>query len=234
MHFNDAIQDGIFLSQGMHPLQSGFCKKRSTEDALRLATTMIESRARRGLATHVAFLDLASAFCSVPHYAIRQALKRFNVPEWAINMMMHIDDHGTTRVITDHGLCDPFPEETGVRQGDILSPVKFVMWADALLTWLDQLDDDVTIPDKTGSIRRAFHALFFADDMMAVSATQVGLQAKLSRIDAFLTHFGVSINERKSFYTSSEQGFQPKQQAGLPPKHGLYLMRGDNKVWLQA
>ena len=39
-------------------------------------------------------------------------------------------------MITAHGISQTFTEETGVRQGCILSPLKFIAWMDVLLCWL--------------------------------------------------------------------------------------------------
>ena len=234
MHLNEAIQTSIFLAQGMHPLQMGFHKKRATESALRITTAVLDTRTRRHQATHIAYLDLTSAFCSVPHKQVRQALHRFNVPPWAIDVMMHIDDHGTTRVITDHGLCDSYDEESGVRQGDVLSPTKFVLWIDALLTWLDELDTDITIKNPYTSKDIPLHAILFADDIMLISASAAGLQRKLTRIHQFLTHCGVQINENKSYYTSSEEGFDPQPTNTGEPTHGIYFHRKGKKTWIKG
>ena len=96
MHINDAVQDTVLIQNLMHKLQNGFSRKLGTETALRVMTTVLNLRTRQKLDTHVAYLDLASAFNSVPHWAIKQALERFNLPEWAVALMMQIDDGGTT------------------------------------------------------------------------------------------------------------------------------------------
>ena len=232
-HLNDAIQDTVYLQELMHKLQNGFSRKLGTETALRLLTTLLNTRAHQGKATHVAYLDLASAFNSVPHWAIRQALERFNVPEWAVTLMMQIDDGGLTQAITDHGLGRAFAEESGTRQGCILSPIKFVMWADALLTWLDELESDIVIPGQGAAMTaRAIRAIFFADDMALISSNQRQLQVTLDRVHSFLSYYGVAIQERKSYYTTNETGFRPRTPDG--DGHGLYFTRQRRKVWLQG
>ena len=232
-HLNDAIQDTVYIQELMHKLQNGFSRKLGTETALRLLTTLLNTRTQQGKASHVAYLDLASAFNSVPHWAIRQALERFNVPEWAVSLMMQIDDGGLTQAITDHGLTEAFPEESGTRQGCILSPIKFVMWADALLTWLDELEPDITIPTQGSTMSaRAIRAIFFADDMALISSSQRQLQATLDRAHNFLEYYGVAIQERKSYYTTNETGFRPRTQDG--EGHGVFFVRQRRKVWLQG
>ena len=49
--------------------------------------------------THVAYLDLEAAFCAVPHWAIKKTLERLNIPQWAVDLMQHIDIGAFTSVI---------------------------------------------------------------------------------------------------------------------------------------
>ena len=73
--------------------------------------------------------------------------------------MQHIDIGAFTSVITAHGLSQTFTEETGVRQGCILSPLKFIAWMDVLLCWLHDDPSDI----KLGGLD--LHALAYADDI---------------------------------------------------------------------
>ena len=174
LHLNDSIQDAWNLRSPIHPFQMGFARGRGTANALKIVQLLLETRLTDAQATHVAYLDLASAFCSVPHWATSQALTRLNVPEWAVRLMGNIDAGGRTQVNTAHGITEAFPEEGGVRQGCLLSPTKFIAWADILLTWLHKHPpdgiNDITVPSSSEGSRHVLHAIFYADDMFLAAS----------------------------------------------------------------
>jgi hypothetical protein len=92
---------------------------------------------------------------------------------------------------------------SGVRQGDIISPLKFTPWADVLLTWLNQAPTDVELGGA------AVHSVFFANDMWLVNSGHHLLQEQVDRVSVFLRYFGVHINAKKSVYSTDEEGFDP-------------------------
>lgn len=170
MHLNDSIHDAWDAQPTIHPVQNGFLRGVGTQQALLLVTSLYEQRYRSSLPTHVAYLDLEAAFCAVPHWAIQRALRRLNIPGWAVELMGNIDAGAFTSVITAHGLSDTFVEESGVRQGCLLSPLKFIAWMDALLCWLHDDPSDIQLGDGLD-----LHALAYADDLWLVAATREAL-----------------------------------------------------------
>ena len=128
--------------------------------------------------------------------------------------MGNIDEGAFTSVITAHGLSDSFVEESGVRQGCILSPLKFIAWMDALLCWLHDDPSDIEFGDGMD-----LHALAYADDLWLVAATRQALQAKLEKASAFLDYHGVHCNAKKSNYSTTESGFRPS----CPEQPRLYV-----------
>ena len=204
MHLNDSIHDAWDAQPTIHPVQNGFLRGVGTQQALLLVTSLYEQRYRKSLPTHVAYLDLEAAFCAVPHWAIQRALRRLNIPGWAVDLMGNIDSGAFTSVITAHGLSDTFVEESGVRQGCLLSPLKFIAWMDALLCWLHDDPSDIQLGDGLD-----LHALAYADDLWLVAATREALQAKLDKASAFLDYHGVHCNATKSNYSTTETGFRP-------------------------
>ena len=214
MHLNDSIHDAWDAQPTIHPVQNGFLRGVGTQQALLLVTTLYEKRYRSSLPTHVAYLDLEAAFCAVPHWAIQRALRRLNIPDWAVTLMGNIDAGAFTSVITAHGLSDTFVEESGVRQGCLLSPLKFIAWMDALLCWLHDDPSDIQLGDG-----KDLHALAYADDLWLVAATREALQAKLDKVSAFLDYHGVHCNAAKSNYSTTETGFRP----GSPEQPAVFV-----------
>ena len=80
MHMNVAIHDSWDTNPVLQPIQHGFLRGIGTQQALAIVTSLYEQRYHEKLPTHVAYLDLAAAFCAVPHWAITNALRRLNIP----------------------------------------------------------------------------------------------------------------------------------------------------------
>ena len=83
----------------------------------------------------VAAIDLAKAFDSVEAWALQLAYRRVGLPEHLVKWLAHTDTHGHSRVITQSGLTEEFHVERGVRQGEVMSPLKFLLWMDVWLAW---------------------------------------------------------------------------------------------------
>ena len=52
-------------------------------------------------------------------------------------VMAALDGTGTAEVITPAGMALPRPVERGVRQGEVMSPTKFILW---LNLWLSSAE----------------------------------------------------------------------------------------------
>jgi len=60
------------------------------------------------------------------------------IPPELVRLLVDIDINGTAQVITPVGLSEKYRVETGVRQGEVLSPLKFILWIDPLVRWLHE------------------------------------------------------------------------------------------------
>jgi exonuclease III len=76
--------------------------------------------------------DQSKAYDSVQAFTIRASLERFNFPEIFIKYVLSGLEGATSRVRTKDGLTAPFDLSSGVRQGDPLSPIIYILTQDAL------------------------------------------------------------------------------------------------------
>ena len=81
---------------------------------------------------YVLSYDQSKAYDSVQAFTIRASLERFNFPEIFIKYVLSGLHGATSRVRTKDGLTKPFGLSTGVRQGDPLSPIIYILTQDAL------------------------------------------------------------------------------------------------------
>jgi hypothetical protein len=82
------------------------------------------------------YLDLKNAYNSVPHWGLTFSLLSLGMPLLLVRILVDLDIQATAQVLTPSGLSDPFVLEAGVRQGEVLSPLKFLLWMNPLAHWL--------------------------------------------------------------------------------------------------
>ncbi len=90
--------------------------------------------------------------------------------------------------------CTPeFPCNTGVRQGDTLSPTLFNIF-------INDLSDEITKPGcqpaKLGDLN--IGCLFYADDLVILSESKNGLQNSMNELNSYCQKWHLTVNESKS------------------------------------
>ena len=75
------------------------------------------------------FIDYAKAFDSVDHNKLWKILKEMGIPEHLICLLRNLYTGQEATVRTGHGTTDWFQIGKGVRQGCILSPCLFNLYA---------------------------------------------------------------------------------------------------------
>ena len=79
------------------------------------------------------FIDYAKAFDCVDHYKLWKILKEMGIPDHLIRPLRNLHTGQEARVRTGHGTTDWFQIGKEVRQGCILSPCLFNLYAEYLM-----------------------------------------------------------------------------------------------------
>ena len=124
------IQEGL----KMEP-QCGFCSGRGCTDCTFTVKIALKKRREHGLETWVLFLDLVKAFDRVPREMLWMILEKFGVPPKLIRLLKSL--HANVQVkFTVNEVTNTIQCIIGVKQGDILGPLLFLFFLEAVMvTW---------------------------------------------------------------------------------------------------
>ena len=196
--------------------QAGFRARRGCRDNTMALRSLCSEMLKLGKSLALTFIDYAAAFDSVSHKFIDLALKEAGVgnKERAIFKEIYKTASAFTAVKAEDGgsaNSNTFPIRRGVVQGDVTSPLYFIMALELILRRHD------TTPDKGVPLAETvIHTLGYADDLALVddgdaegianSTTRVSSISKGSEEDADMT---LSIPKTKVMHVRQQDAVSP-------------------------
>ena len=173
------IRERIFID-GM---QFGFTPGRGTTDAIFILRQMQEKYAGRNRELYFVFVDLEKAFDRVPREVVWWALRRLEVEEWLVRVVMAMYDGAFAQVRVGGELSDEFPVRVGVHQGSALSPLLFIIVLEAL----------------SRDFRRGLPwELLYADDLVLIAESREEAQEQYRRWRDGMRAKGLRVNTGKT------------------------------------
>ena len=141
------------IEEGLdHEPQCGFRPGRGCSDATFTVKLAIKRRREHGLETWILFLDLVKAFDRVPRELLWEVLAKFGVPKKLICLLRAVHQRVNVTFEVDE-ISHTILSILGVKQGDILGPILFVMFIAAIMmTWRAKYDRPTcacSVPKKT-------------------------------------------------------------------------------------
>ncbi|RXN18971.1 hypothetical protein ROHU_007542 [Labeo rohita] len=145
--------------------QAGFRPGRGCCDQIFALRQLVERYIRYGQRTVIAFIDFKSAFNCIDWTALWRTIEADHVPLKIISLLKSAYDGSTSLVRIRNDLSDEFEIKTGVRQGDVASPLLFNIVIDAIMRRAfngcrgvqfadDQFVTDLMFADDSASLRR--------------------------------------------------------------------------------
>ena len=197
------LAEGFFSS-----IQFGFLPGRSCPDAFHILHGVIEDALEHGKPLHLCLVDLTKAFDSLSPEALQRAYREAGLSDRCCAFLGSLDGKGLARVLTPFGPTSAFAVEWGVRQGEVLSPTKFIIW---LNTWLCHVERDLATCAYRMTDDLAVGNLAFADDLAIPSPSNKGLQTVMHSLSDFCSFHGVTISchedreQSKTVYITSQR-----------------------------
>ena len=175
-----SVQKGFMPAEGC--LEHNFLLQQCLDDA----------RAR-GKELTVTWLDLRNAFGSVPHTAILSMLRQHGVHNHLVDVVQEAYSGCTTTITTSSGETRAVAMDSGVKQGDPLSPMTFNLVIEILIRSAERL------ALQHGYILHGHKlcCLAYADDLVLIGKSRANIQALLDIIGEAASWLGLDFNAAK-------------------------------------
>ena len=123
-----------YMNHELLDVQAGFRKGRGTRDQIdNIRWIMEKARQFQKKNIYFCFIDYAKDFDCVEHNKLRKILKEMGVPEHLTCLLRNLYAGQEATVRTGHGTTDWLKIGKGVRQGCILSPCLFNLYAEYIM-----------------------------------------------------------------------------------------------------
>ena len=173
-------------------LQFGFKKNSSCSHALFVLSQVVNYFSSHGSTVYMASLDASKAFDRVNHIKLFEKLIARGLPSYIIKVL--IDWYGKIFSVVRWKNCFSlmFSVRSGIRQGGILSPFLFNIYADSLITIMRSSDLGCHIGEcYVGCIA-------YADDLILLSGSLTQLQKMLQLCEKQAQELDLMFNSKKS------------------------------------
>ena len=138
-------------------------------------------------------IDYTKAFDCVDHNKLRKILQEMGIPNHLTCLLRNLYAGQEATVRTRHGTTDWFQIEKGVRQGCILSPCLFNIYAEYIMqnAKLDEAQAGIKIA------RRNINNLIYADDTTLITESKEELKSLLMKVTDESEKVGLKLNIQK-------------------------------------
>ena len=169
----------------------GFLKGSMTQDNLLILTSCIQKQLCTGKRLFVAFIDFKKAFNFVNHTILFYKLAKAGITGRALNLLRDMYSKIKAIVKVKNRLFEWIKDYCGTNQGGPLSPNMFRFILTDLREFLD-IEFGIVLEEET------IAHLLWADDLVLMSDSQVGLQTQLNNLFKFCSKFQMIVNETKT------------------------------------
>jgi len=178
---------------------------------------------------------MSKAYDLVNRGNLWKAMRRIKLPERFINIIRSSLENRTNRVITDLGMTEEYKMENGIDQGEIISPLLWIIYYDPVFTKIKKHKgigyttehkwrEDLAYA-KTNSLNIELFNIAYMDDTTWLGNSKRNLEIQLKIADSFNRFNGIKVNPEKSKLIVIN---------GNLPKEEQYVKYSVNETIIQA
>ena len=172
----------------------------STLESLHTLHNIIEDAKDNKKELWVAFQDMAKAFDSISLTTLELVLKKINLSNNIIQLIIGLFKNRKIRVLTQVGATDYFNAKDGIDQGEALSPLIWRIFYDPLLCRITQEKDlGYSIENyNTCKNNNSYAVLAYADDTAWIGSNRDNIIKIIDISEQFYKINDININGNKS------------------------------------
>ena len=192
---NTRLQKWIEEDNTTGEYQAGFKKSYSTIDHIFTLLAAVQKQLSNNRKLYVAFIDFEKAFDSISRKLLWPILVKNGIKGKLLNCIKSMYANVKARIRSGADLTECIACTRGVKQGDVCSPVLFSLFINELaLEIISNGRHGVTLsPDLI-----ELFILLFADDIVLLSETVIGLQSQLNNLYRAASQLELKVNMDKS------------------------------------
>ena len=183
-----------YVNRELSDVQAGFRKGRGTRDQIANIRWIIEKAREFQKNIYLCFIDYIKVFNCVDHNKLWKILNGMGIPDHLTCLLRNLYAGQEATVSTGHGTTDWFQIGEGVRQGCILSPCLFNLYAEYIMrnAGLEEAQGGIKIA------RRNINNLRYADDNTLMAESEEELKSLLMKVKEESEKVGLKLNIQKT------------------------------------
>ena len=185
------VEENNILSEA----QAGFRKTYSTIDHIFTLLTLVQKQLSRSQKLYAAFIDFRKAFDLIDRNMLWIILHKNGINGKMYKAIKSMYEVVKARIRANNDVTEAFMCPHGLKQGDNCSPILFALF-------INELANDIMQSGKHGVTLSPdlieMFILLFADDIVLLSTTVVGLQRQLNILHDTACRLNLTVNHDKS------------------------------------
>lgn len=182
--------------------QQGFRSGRSCTDAIFVMRQIVEKSIEYKKPAYLCFIDIQKAFDCIQLPDILYLLEQRGIPTYIIKTIEDIYSDNKTQARINGQLTDTIPINSGIRQGDSLSPLLFNIIMDEIIK---------NVKNRKGYKmgNKELKIICYADDAVLLAESEDDLQRLLHVFNTTAKRFNLIISHKKSICMTTS--IEPKR-----------------------
>ena len=192
-----------FIEDLVHPDQAAVIRGRSIQNHNHYIRDLISLAKLRGDHSCILSIDQQKAFDRVSHDWMLKVLKANNFGPNFLKWISILNDNASSHILLNKSLSSEYILHRGVRQGDVLSPILYIL---TLEPFLEKIRQDVSITGLHIPNKGTQKLLAFADDTNFFTNDVTSIKNIINNFEEFGRASGSLINLNKTKYMAIGEG----------------------------
>lgn len=175
--------------------QGGFRENKSTIDQIFIIRQLAQNTWEFDQELHTLFVDFKKAYDSTNRESIYKILEHFHIPQKLMELIKTTLNKTMVKVKVGNVLSREVQVNTGLRQGDTLSPIIFNLVLEKVIRMMNITPDEGVKLDGT-----SISILAYADDIVLLGNNINTVKSLCERLIIAARRVGLQINEEKTEY----------------------------------